>query len=102
MKSIFKRVMAFSLVVALAFALFACGKTKKTGITLAKFDGGIEIHTEAQLAYLNGTDPAEMDEAIDGKHEYSRPLPVTLTWKNARKCEYYSVELSAAPIFQTP
>lgn len=99
MKSIFKRVAAFSLVVALAFALSACKKTEKTGITLAKFDGGIEIHTEAQLAYLNGTDPAEMDEAIDGKHEYSRPLPVTLTWKNARKCEYYSVELSSTPDF---
>jgi len=59
-------------------------------IVLNEIAQPFDMHSEVQRAYLDNGIPEEMDFAIaDGKHENSKPLPLTLSWQaEASKAKY--------------
>ena len=63
-------------------------------IQLETYQTPQEIHSVKQMEYLFSGDPASLDSEIDGKHEYSRPEPVTLRWSDKSKGASYVVEVS--------
>ena len=88
-----KKTMAAFLLGAVFLGLIPlCGCSPS--IQLETYQTPQEIHSVKQMEYLFSGDPASLDGEIDGKHEYSRPEPVTLRWSDKSKGASYVVEVS--------
>ena len=88
MKKYLSTLLVALLCVASLLSLFACAGTD--GITLGEFQAPVDIHTELQSYYLqvrfntDYTPDVDTDE-VKGIAELSRPDPVKLTWKAAKR-----------------
>ena len=68
-------------------------------ITIQQITSPHDIHSPLQRAYLDGGDPEAMDNLVaDGKHENSKPIPLTLSWEG--NSEAYEVHLSESESFE--
>ena len=64
-------------------------------IVLQETTEPFDMHSEVQKAYLDNGIPEEMDfSIIDGKHENSKPVPLTLSWQGEKGDDGYRVYLA--------
>lgn len=101
-----KKMMPF---LAFAALLVSCGSSSSSSspvkgseaekkIVLNEVSKPYDFHSDIQRAYLDNGIPEEMDFTIaDGKHENSKPVPLTLSWQGEGE---YEVLLSEDESFQ--
>lgn len=69
-------------------------------ITLHQVQGAYDFHSPVQREYLDAGIPEEMNRDVaDGKHENSKPMPLTLTWESKNKGTY-EIEISEEKDFK--
>ncbi len=95
---------------SLAALLASCATPSNSSVTLSSSQASQTIvleeiskpynmHSRVQQDYLDSGIPEEMDFSIaDGKHENSKPVPLTLSWQGSSN-ESYQVLLSENPSF---
>ncbi len=69
--------------------------------TLEEISAEFDIHTPEQSAYL-GSAYDRIGEFADGRHEYSKPRSITLSWDFFAEAEEYGVLLDTDPNFTAP
>ena len=69
-------------------------------ITLHQVQSAYDFHSPVQREYLDAGIPEEMNRDVaDGKHENSKPMPLTLTWESKNKGTY-EIEISEEKDFK--
>ena len=70
-------------------------------IVLNEVSGIVDFHSPVQKDYLDGGIPEEIDHSVaDGKHENSKPIPLTLSWEGTEADGSFEVLLSEDPSFE--
>ncbi len=73
----------------------------KPSIILEEVKQVYDFHSEVQKGYLDGGIPEEIDHSIaDGRHENSKPIPLTLSWESSLESDAFEVLLSESEGFE--
>lgn len=96
-----KKTAASVCLAALMVACF-CGCGNKSAITLDTYSSPLPIHTEDQLAFIEGDDLYAVSVYADGEREKSRPEALELKWSDSKNTGDYVVEISENSDFSSP
>lgn len=68
--------------------LSACQNASKSTVKLNSYDEPLDFHSDLQKEYLIYEDPSIIPSQLDGRHEYGKPEPINISWRDTSNQEY--------------